>query len=62
MMKEQVYSDKPLLSQPAVSLKDYQDAIAGKGPKAHDWSDKPHRLVYDLCREVATLRRELFEK
>lgn len=27
-------------------------AIAGEGPRAYAWSDKPHRLVYDLCREI----------
>ena len=27
-------------------------AIGGEGPRAYDWSDKPHRLVFDLCREI----------
>ena len=27
-------------------------AISGSGPRAYDWSDKPHRVVYDLCREI----------
>ena len=27
-------------------------AIAGEGERAYDWSDKPHRLVYDLSRQV----------
>ena len=27
-------------------------AISGEGPRAYDWSDKPHRVVYDLCREI----------
>ena len=27
-------------------------AIGGEGPRAYDWSDKPHRVVYDLCREI----------
>jgi hypothetical protein len=27
-------------------------AVSGKGPRAYDWSDKPHRLIYDLCREI----------
>ena len=26
--------------------------IGGEGPRAYDWSDKPHRIVYDLCREI----------
>ena len=27
-----------------------RSGVSGKGPKAYDWSDKPHRLVYDACR------------
>ena len=27
-------------------------AIGGEGLRAYDWSDKPHRVVYDLCREI----------
>jgi len=27
-------------------------AIDGVGPRAYDWLDKPHRLVFDLCREI----------
>lgn len=41
-------------------------AISGEGPRAYDWQDKPHRIVYDLCREVeaqdvaiTTLRAEV---
>ncbi len=42
-----------------------RNAVAGLGPRAYDWSDKPHRLVYDLCREleriagVAQAQREI---
>jgi len=41
-------------------------AISGDGPRAYDWKDKPHRLVYDLSRcvesqatEIDRLRAEL---
>lgn len=27
----------------------FRKALAGEGPHAYDWSDKPHRLVFDLC-------------
>ncbi len=27
-------------------------AVAGEGPRAYDWSDKPHRLLYDACCEI----------
>lgn len=30
----------------------YRSAMNGEGPKAYDWSDKPHRLIYDLCRKI----------
>ena len=35
---------------------DYRAAPSGQGPLAGTWRDKPHRLVYDLCTEVETLR------
>lgn len=28
---------------------DYRNAPSGVGPLASTWSDKPHRLLYDLC-------------
>jgi hypothetical protein len=31
-------------------------AMSGEGPRAYDWIDKPHRLVFDLCREIERLR------
>jgi hypothetical protein len=37
------------------ATKDYIDAISGNGPRALDWEDKPHRLIYDLCSEVQRL-------
>ena len=30
-------------------------AISGEGERSYDWSDKPHRLVYDLCRQIEAL-------
>lgn len=36
-------------------VKDCRDAMNGEGPRAYDWSDKPHRLIYDLCREIERL-------
>ena len=43
---------------------DYRSAIFGEGPYGsleYEWSDKPHRLVYDLCNEVDSLKAELKE-
>lgn len=42
--------DEPL------NTNDYRIAPGGEGPQAYQWKDKPHRLVYDLCREVERLR------
>lgn len=27
-------------------------AVGREGPRGYDWEDKPHRIVYDLCREI----------
>ena len=37
---------------------DYRKALSGEGKMGslgYDWSDKPHRLVYDLCDEIDRL-------
>ena len=36
----------------AFTTTDYRNALAGKGPLALEWADKPHRLIYDLCKSV----------
>ena len=33
--------------------------VSGNGPRAYDWEDKPHRLLYDACREIERLTLEL---
>ena len=41
---------------------DYRNAMSGEGKPfslGYEWSDKPHRLVYDLCGEVDHLRAAL---
>ena len=38
---------------------DYRLAVEGEGPLAHEWSDKPHRLVFDLAGLVERLTGEL---
>ena len=30
-------------------------AVSGGGDYADEWEDKPHRLVYDACREIERL-------
>lgn len=38
-------------------LKDFYDAVSREGPRAFDWEDKPHRLIYDLIRMVKRERQ-----
>lgn len=45
-----------------LNTQDYRDAVSGKGPQAYNWSDKPHRLIYDLCKEVERLRAMTVQK
>jgi len=30
-------------------------AVSGGGDLADEWNDKPHRLIYDACREIERL-------
>lgn len=39
-----------------LNTSEYREAPSGRGPHASEWLDKPHRLVYDLCKEVDKLR------
>jgi hypothetical protein len=38
---------------------DYRCAPKGEGPLAYEWSDKPHRLIYDLAGAVERLTAKL---
>lgn len=41
--------------RPGTTTDDYREALQGLGEfgsLGYEWSDKPHRLVYDLCGEV----------
>ena len=42
-----------------LNTNDYRIAPGGEGPQASTWKDKPHRLIYDLCREVERLEADL---
>jgi hypothetical protein len=44
---------------PGLTLGEYRNATSGIGPLAHEWDDKPHRLVFDLINEVKRLNEEL---
>lgn len=42
-----------------LNLDDYGNAPSGEGPLAAQWNDKPHRLLYDLIREIEELRAKV---
>jgi hypothetical protein len=35
-----------------------RNAVSREGPRSYDWEDKPHRLVYDLCREIERINAD----
>lgn len=48
--------------RPGSTTEDYRRALSGEGEfgsLGYDWSDKPHRLVYDLCAEIDRLRSQV---
>lgn len=38
--------------------KPFRDAVNGDGELAAQWKDKPHRLVYDLCKQIEEMHEE----
>jgi len=44
---------------PDSTLGDYWVAPCEEGNQAYNWSDKPHRLLYDLIGEIMHLRAEI---
>ena len=49
---EQLKRDTGIPHLPTQLTYECRMAIAGEGPRAYEWSDKPHRVVYDLCQEI----------
>lgn len=41
----------------SASLTDYHQAPSGVGSLADEWSDKPHRLLYDLIAHILYLEQ-----
>ena len=50
--KKQLQFDAGIPHLPTDLTYECRMAISGEGNRAQDWSDKPHRLVYDLSRQV----------
>jgi hypothetical protein len=53
--KRKLQQDAGTPSPPTDLTYECRLAVNGTGPRARDWSDKPHRLVYDLCSEIERL-------
>jgi hypothetical protein len=47
--------DANLTNTPTKLTFELRIAISGDGPRAYDWQDKPHRLLYDACKEIERL-------
>ena len=41
-----------LVNLPTPLTHDLRLGVAGEGPYAYDWKDKPHRLVYTACAQI----------
>lgn len=52
--KLRLQANAGLPTPPTDTTFDARMAIAGEGPHAYEWTDKPHRLVYRLCAEIET--------
>lgn len=55
---EKLKADAGLPHTPTQFTYTYRRAMNGKGPLAFQWKDKPHRLIFDLCREIERLAAE----
>ena len=46
---EAVKRDAGIPHLPTQKTYEFRLAVSGEGPLAYQWSDKPHRLLYDAC-------------
>jgi hypothetical protein len=51
------YDEKKSMNE-EYTTQDYRIAPEGKGPLASQWADKPHRLVYDLVKNLDKANEE----
>ena len=52
---ERLKNDCEIPDMPTQLTYHLRRAVSGGGDYADDWEDKPHRLVYDACREIERL-------
>jgi hypothetical protein len=60
-LKNKLKIDAGLKNLPTDLTYDCRMAVSGQGDRAYEWTDKPHRLVFDLCAEIERLVAELGE-
>lgn len=41
------------------TTEDYRNAPSGLGPLSYTWTDKPHRLIYDLIKYIESVSNNL---
>lgn len=46
---EALQKDAGIPHLPTKETYEFRLAVSGEGPLAYQWSDKPHRLLYDAC-------------
>ena len=46
---EQLQRLANLQHRPTALTYELRMAVNGQGPRAYEWSDKPHRLLFDAC-------------
>ena len=47
-----------LKTMPTPFTHDLRIAVSGEGPRAYEWQDKPHRLLYDACTAIEKLEAD----
>ena len=52
---ERLKNDCEIPDMPTQLTYHLRRAVSGGGDYADEWNDKPHRLVYDACREIERL-------
>jgi len=53
--RKKLQRDAGIPNLPTPLTFDLRLAVGGEGPRAYEWTDKPHRLLCDACREIEVL-------
>ena len=58
-MLEALQKDADIPHLPTQETYQFRMAVSGQGPLAYQWSDKPHRLLYDACSIIEAQAAEI---